>query len=86
MHFLMLRSFRVIVRLKFLLAYCYDVAKNEKKSKSCTHHQISTSYTPPNADFKDIIFMYKTILLTKYKLSEKYQLFKENKKFDLKWF
>ena len=30
--------------------------------------------------------MYKTILLTKYKLSEKYVLFKENKKFDLKWF
>lgn len=42
--------------------------------------------SPPNADFKDIFFMYKTILLTKYKLSEKYQLFKENKKFDLKWF
>ena len=60
--------------------------KNQNRVPIIKSAQVIPLDSPPNADFKDIIFMYKTILLTKYKLSEKYQLFKENKKFDLKWF
>ena len=62
--------------------------KNQNRVPIIKSTQVIPLDSPPNADFKDIIFMYEyeTILLTKYKFSEKYQLFKENKKFDLKWF
>lgn len=72
------KKFQGYCQVKVFGSLLLGRGKKRKKSKSCTHHQISTVIpldSPPNAGFKDIIFMYKTILLTKYKLSEKYQLF-----------